>query len=449
MQYKEEIEKNLYDEDSLNRLYKQYKEELEKYDVLSEEQQQELIRKYRYENDIESFNKLFNHNMRLSVFVAKKYKDKCSSMTFMDLVQENNIILMKALELYDPNNKKAKLSTYIVTAMEYAIKQQIDNKDNMIRKPIQIEILLNSYRNLIDKYYEINRNFPSDEYIKQQLKITQNKLNELKNCARLKTRSLNEKINNDDDETELELESTIETEEEGYTKFENYIDLQVTKKALSELLDKREYIYVYYKDIISKPISYLILTNEFDISRQAIDQKYKKALNILRRRYNSKRKEVLQTYSINELEEMELDPLLPSTICLYHSLKEKMDDLSYSIIYTKNINRKNYNLEYFKKKFPYCSESSIIEKIESIQELEKDIFQKENIQDNFNKYKEKYKTKEILELYIKPDKNPLEEQRKQADKLQKEKEQQELIKQQKQAEKEKMKLLRKQIMGEL
>jgi len=86
-----------------------YLRQIKKYDVLSPDQEKELTSALAETGDIEVAKKLVLHNLRLVVKIAMEYKS--SYQNVMDLIQEGNIGLMKAVSKYDAS-KGAKLSYY-------------------------------------------------------------------------------------------------------------------------------------------------------------------------------------------------------------------------------------------------------------------------------------------------------------------------------------------------
>lgn len=87
----------------------QYIRQISRYKLLSIEQEQELTKALKESGDIDIAKQLVMHNLRLVVKIAMEYRSAHSNV--MDLIQEGNIGLMKAVSKYDPE-KGAKLSYY-------------------------------------------------------------------------------------------------------------------------------------------------------------------------------------------------------------------------------------------------------------------------------------------------------------------------------------------------
>jgi RNA polymerase sigma-32 factor len=105
--------------------FKQYIREISKHPLLSPEQEKELVRSFRDTGDVEIAKKLVLSNLRLVVKIALEYRSTWQNV--MDIVQEGNIGLMKAVSKYD-ESKGAKLSYYASWWIKsYILKYILDN----------------------------------------------------------------------------------------------------------------------------------------------------------------------------------------------------------------------------------------------------------------------------------------------------------------------------------
>lgn len=104
---------------------KQYMEELRKFPLLTLEQEQDLVQRLRETGDIAAAKALVSANLRLVVKIAFEYRSVYANL--LDLVQEGNIGLMKAVSKYDPT-KGARLGYYASWWIRsYILKYLIDN----------------------------------------------------------------------------------------------------------------------------------------------------------------------------------------------------------------------------------------------------------------------------------------------------------------------------------
>ncbi|MGB0454225.1 MAG: RNA polymerase factor sigma-32 [Bacteriovoracaceae bacterium] len=102
-----------------------YMKEISRYELLSQEEEKELVKSLEESGDIDVAKKLVVHNLRLVVKIAMEYRRAYQNV--MDLIQEGNIGLMKAVSKYD-SSKGAKLSYYASWWIRsYILKFILDN----------------------------------------------------------------------------------------------------------------------------------------------------------------------------------------------------------------------------------------------------------------------------------------------------------------------------------
>lgn len=137
-----------------------YLKEIGQIPLLDLETETELARKM-YEGDEDAKNRLVESNLRLVVSIAKRYMGK--GMVLLDLIQEGNLGLMKAVEKFD-YTKGYKLSTYATWWIRQAISRAIADQSRTIRIPVHmvetIHKVSRSQRQLLQEY---GREATSDE----------------------------------------------------------------------------------------------------------------------------------------------------------------------------------------------------------------------------------------------------------------------------------------------
>lgn len=137
-----------------------YLKEIGQIPLLDLETETELARKM-YEGDEDAKNRLVESNLRLVVSIAKRYMGK--GMVLLDLIQEGNLGLMKAVEKFD-YTKGYKFSTYATWWIRQAISRAIANQSRTIRIPVHmvetIHKVSRSQRQLLQEY---GREATSDE----------------------------------------------------------------------------------------------------------------------------------------------------------------------------------------------------------------------------------------------------------------------------------------------
>ena len=124
---------------SVNDNVRMYLKEIGKISLLSLDEEQELSKKIA-SGDEESKKILAESNLRLVVSIAKRYVGR--GLLFLDLIQEGNIGLMKAVEKFDPT-KGYKFSTYATWWIRQAITRAIADQARTIRVPVHMVETIN------------------------------------------------------------------------------------------------------------------------------------------------------------------------------------------------------------------------------------------------------------------------------------------------------------------
>ena len=219
---------------------KQYLKEIGKYPLLTVKQEQELAKKSK-ENDKYAAKKLAEHNLRLVVSIAKKYVDR--GLNFLDLIQEGNLGLLKAVEKFDVD-KGYRFSTYATWWIRQAITRGISDSSRTIRLPVHISEKVNKYKKFVRAYEDNYEHKPSDEEIMAYLDVSIENLKEIKKASNDKV-SLETPIGEDDDSqlgdfiSDEDAINPIEVLEEN--------DLKERMKEVVDSLSAREQLVLYLR----------------------------------------------------------------------------------------------------------------------------------------------------------------------------------------------------------
>ena len=169
----------IYEEDSKNApldATHMYLKQIGQYDLLTPEEEIKLAKEAQ-EGDVESRTKLVSSNLRLVVSIAKKYH-KNVGMSFLDIIQEGNIGLMKSVDKYDPASGY-RFSTYATWWIRQTISRAITNQANTIRVPAHMFDIQSKVSKASQKLHnELGREATIEE-IANELNVSTEKVEEV------------------------------------------------------------------------------------------------------------------------------------------------------------------------------------------------------------------------------------------------------------------------------
>ena len=222
--------------------------------------------------------KLAETNLRLVVSIAKKYVGR--GMSFLDLIQEGNMGLMKAVDKYD-YNRGFKFSTYATWWIRQAITRAIADQARTIRIPVHmvetINKLVRTQRQLVQ---DLGRD-PSNEEIAEQMGIEVTKVQEIRKIAQEPV-SLETPIGEEEDShlgDFIEDETAINPDDAA-----NYTMLREQLNDVLSCLGQREkrVLQLRFGLIDGTPRTLEEVGKEFDVTRERIRQIEAKALRKLK-----------------------------------------------------------------------------------------------------------------------------------------------------------------------
>ena len=265
-----------------------YLREIGKIPLLSSDEEMELARRI-IEGDKKAKDKMAEANMRLVVSIAKRYSGR--GLDFLDLIQEGNTGLLRAVEKFDPD-KGFKFSTYATWWIRQAITRAIADQARTIRIPVHmietINKLVRTQRRLTQ---ELNRE-PTMEELSKEMDMEPEKI-EYINKIRQETSSLDAGIGRDGDEEDSVLGDFIEDEdtispEESAT---NQLLKEKVAEVLSSLSDREQKIVRMRFGLDNGGKSHTLeeVGQQFAVTRERIRQIEAKALAKLRKHKDAKK----------------------------------------------------------------------------------------------------------------------------------------------------------------
>lgn len=126
--------------------------------------------------------RMINSNLRLVISVAKRYQGR--GMQFLDIIQEGNLGLIRALEKFD-YTKGYKFSTYATWWIKQSIARGMADKARTIRLPVHVMDQLSRVLSAKKAFIADNHREPTDEELAVEVDMPTNKITELRNHARL------------------------------------------------------------------------------------------------------------------------------------------------------------------------------------------------------------------------------------------------------------------------
>ena len=270
---------NIISQINVNDPVKMYLKEIGNIPLLSADEERELSRQLIEEHSEYARNKLIESNLRLVVSIAKKYQNKYN-MPFLDLIQEGNLGLQKAVEKFD-YTKGYKFSTYGTWWIRQSITRAISDQARLMRVPVHmVETILRHNKAVRDLLQELGRD-PTLEEIAEKLGTTVEKVVEVQRISQDPI-SLESKMGHEEDSKIGDLipdENALSPQD---IAMQNMLKEQLM--SVLETLTPREQkvIRLRYGLDDAHPRTLEEVGREFSVTRERIRQIEAKALRKLR-----------------------------------------------------------------------------------------------------------------------------------------------------------------------
>ncbi len=252
--------------------------------LLSADEEIELAKK-KADGDEAAKQRLIEANLRLVVSIAKRYTGR--GMSFLDLVQEGNLGLIKGVEKFD-YTKGYKLSTYATWWIRQSVTRALADQARTIRVPVHMVETINKMSKMQRKLTLELGYEPSVTELAKALDLSESKVMEIMQIAR-EPASLETPIGEEDDSNlgDFVADTNTVTPE---VNVENVMLREEIDTLLGDLKDReRQVIILRFGLLDGHPRTLEEVGKEFNVTRERIRQIEAKALRKLRNPVRSKR----------------------------------------------------------------------------------------------------------------------------------------------------------------
>ncbi|MCX6813631.1 MAG: sigma-70 family RNA polymerase sigma factor [Candidatus Azambacteria bacterium] len=266
-----------------------YLREIGKTPLLTSDEEKELAKKNE-KGDLEARNKLIQANLRLVVSIAKRYIGRTPNLTLLDLIQEGNIGLARAVDKFD-YRRGFKFSTYATWWIRQAITRALADQSRTIRIPVHMVETISKYMQVKRRLFQDLGREPLPEEIASEMGIDVEKVRHIIKISQ-DTIPFDAPIGNDDEDSTL---GDFIEDEKGITPVQSAA-LRLLGDQIKEIindLQPREQKILRMRFGLDAGVTHTLeeVGNEFGVTRERIRQIEFKALEKIRQHQNLKKLE--------------------------------------------------------------------------------------------------------------------------------------------------------------
>lgn len=258
---------------------KTYLKEIRDIPLLTAKEEISLSRRIK-KGDEQARKQMIQANLRLVINIAKRYMRL--GTPFLDLIEEGNLGLMKAVEKFNPT-KGFRFSTYAAWWIKQAITRSISDQGKMIRIPVYMNDIISKWRKTKERMAQKSKRLPTDEEIAKKLKIPADKIGQINFWMSTTTSSLEAPIGEDSESKVSDLiESTTSIQPDN--EIEHLLDKERVANLLEIMTDReREILDMRFGLADKKPHTLAEVAKKLGVSRERIRQIEEAALMKIRK----------------------------------------------------------------------------------------------------------------------------------------------------------------------
>ncbi|MCK9432658.1 MAG: sigma-70 family RNA polymerase sigma factor [Candidatus Omnitrophica bacterium] len=258
---------------------KTYLKEVRLIPLLTAKQEVELNKRIRKGDEL-ARKEMIRANLRLVINIAKRYMHM--GTPFLDLIEEGNLGLMKAVEKFD-HRKGFRFSTYAAWWIRQGITRSISEQGKMIRVPVYMNDLITKWKKTREQLSQKLKRIPSDKEIAKKLKLTPEKTEKINFWMSSTTSSLDAPIGEDSENQISEL-----VEDKNTIAPDAGIEKLLAKERIENLLEvmsqrEREILDLRFGLSDTRPQTLAVVAKKLGVSRERIRQIEETALKKLKK----------------------------------------------------------------------------------------------------------------------------------------------------------------------